>query len=209
MRYYRPLNYILGNSIKIDIIRFLVKTSAEWSGREIAKELKTSPAACHKALKSLYREGILLLRTTGNTYLYRLNPNHLIVKKQLQPLFRWELRSVKNLADLITAKIKKFSPRYFVSVALFGSIIRHQEKPDSDIDLLVLIKTPGNKPKVEWLMNKLGNFLSSNTGNRLAPYILSVTEFRQKYKKRLPVVKNIAKSHYLVSGKPLETWLAK
>ena len=44
MRVHNPLDKILSNEIKVKILRFLCKTEAEWSGRQIAKEIKVSSA---------------------------------------------------------------------------------------------------------------------------------------------------------------------
>mgnify|MGYP001084750544 CR=1 FL=1 len=77
MRVHDPLDKILNNEVKIKILRFLCKTEAEWSGRQIAQEMKVSPAACHKALRELNNEGALLLRSVGRSYLYRLNKENL------------------------------------------------------------------------------------------------------------------------------------
>jgi len=57
MRVHDPLNKILNNEVKVKILRFLCRTEAEWSGRQIAQELKVSPAAAHKALRELNKRG--------------------------------------------------------------------------------------------------------------------------------------------------------
>ena len=44
MRVHDPLDKILNNEVKVKILRFLCKTEAEWSGRQIAQEIKVSPA---------------------------------------------------------------------------------------------------------------------------------------------------------------------
>ncbi|MCD6094069.1 MAG: winged helix-turn-helix transcriptional regulator [Candidatus Omnitrophica bacterium] len=82
MRVHNPLDKILNNEVKIKILRFLCKTEAEWSGRQIAQEIKVSPAAAHKALQELNNERALLFRSVGKSYLYRLN----LVTSFLSPL---------------------------------------------------------------------------------------------------------------------------
>lgn len=90
MRVHDPLDKILNNGIKIKILRFLCKTEVEWSGRQIAQEIKVSPAACHKALRELNNERALLLRSIGKSYLYRLNKENLIISDLLKPLYERE-----------------------------------------------------------------------------------------------------------------------
>lgn len=204
MRFHKPLSYILDNRIKVDILRFLVKTGAEWNGREIAKELKISPAACHKALKNLYQEGIISLKAIGRTHLYKLNHSRLIVQNLLKPVFKYEMRSVGNLAHFINQKTRKYASRYFISLALFGSVLTGKEKPDSDIDLLVIIRHSAERQKAEDLLSDLGDLLAIKTGNTLSPYIQTLNEFRLKHKKRVMVIKSIADSHLLIWGKPIK-----
>lgn len=206
MRFHQPLSYILDNRIKVDILRFLLKTAAEWSGREIAKELKISPAACHKALKSLYYEGIVFLRAVSHTHLYRLNQQHLITQNFLKPLFQQELQGVNNLISLINLKVKRVDAG-IISLALFGSILAGKEKPHSDIDLLVIVKRETDKPKTEKLLSELDSLLTVKTGNILSPYIQTVEEFRRKHKRGLSVIKNIINSHLLIRGKPVRDLL--
>lgn len=45
MRVHNPLDKILNNELKVKILRFLCKTGAEWSGRQIAQEIKVSPVS--------------------------------------------------------------------------------------------------------------------------------------------------------------------
>jgi predicted nucleotidyltransferase/biotin operon repressor len=191
----------------VDILRFLAKTGAEWNGREIARELKISPAACHKALKGLYQEGVLSLKAIGRTHLYKLNQGHLMVQNLLAPLFKHEIKGVDILVHLINQKIKGYGSGYFVSLALFGSILTGKEKPDSDIDLLVIIKRSADRQKSEVFMDELGKFLAIKTGNTLSPYLQTAEEFRLKYKKKVKIVNAIANSHLLIRGKPVKDLL--
>jgi predicted nucleotidyltransferase/biotin operon repressor len=208
MRFHHPLSYILDNRIKVDILRFLVRTGAEWNGREVAKELGISPAACHKSLKSLYHEGIIQLRATGNTHLYRLNRKHRLVVGILAPLFSREIGILDGLTRTITGHLKR-NNRYFISLALFGSILRGQEKPASDIDLLVIIKSDSERSKAEGVIGELGNHIVRTTGNTLSGYMLTVGEFRRKYRKGLPIIRGVVRSHKLIRGKALSDLLRK
>jgi predicted nucleotidyltransferase len=204
MRFHKPLSYILDNRIKVDILRFLVKTGAEWNGREIAKELKVSPAACHKALKGLYMEGIISLKAIGRTHLYKLNQEHLIVQNLLKPLLNYDLKGIDILTHLINQKTRKYASRYLISLVLFGSILDGKEKPNSDIDLLVIIRNHIDRQKIESLLDELGIFLVHKTGNILSPYIHTAQEFRVKHKQGLNITKSIINHHLLIWGKPIK-----
>jgi predicted nucleotidyltransferase len=207
MRVHNPLDKILNNEIKVKILRFLCKTEAEWSGRQIAKEIKVSPAACHKSLRDLNNEGALLLRSIGKSYLYSLNKENLIISDLLKPLYERESKIPDEIYEGIVRNISSLVIKDIVSIAVFGSVKKRKERPTSDIDLLVLVKNSENKGEVEEDFGKVNEKIISRFGNTVSPYIQTVEEFNLKYRKGLSLIKNILKSHRLLFGTPLEELL--
>jgi len=207
MRVHNPLDKILSNEIKVKILRFLCKTEAEWSGRQIAKEIKVSPAACHKALRELNNEGALLLRGIGKSNLYSLNKENLIVSELLKPLYERESKIPDEIYEGIIRNISSLVIKDIVSIAIFGSVKKRKERPTSDIDLLVLVKNSENKGEVEEDFGKVNEKIISRFGNTVSPYIQTVEEFNLKYRKGISLIKNILKSHRLLFGTPLEELL--
>ncbi len=204
MRVHNPLDKILNNEVKVKILRFLCKTEAEWSGRQIAQEIKVSPAAAHKALRELNNERALLLRSIGRSYLYRLNEENLIVSDLLKPLYEKENKIPDEVYESIVRNISSLVINDIVSIVVFGSVERRKERPTSDIDILVLVKNPENKGEVEEDFGKVNEKIIGRFGNTVSTYIQTVEEFKLKYKKGLSLVKNILKSHGLLFGTPLE-----
>jgi len=207
MRVHDPLDKILNNEIKVKILRFLCKTEAEWSGRQIAQEIKVSPAACHKALRELNNERVLLLRSIGRSYLYRLNKENLIISELLKPLYERESKIPDDVYRAIVKNISSLVIKDIISIAVFGSIKKGKERPTSDIDLLVLVRNSEDKRKVEEDFGKVNEKIIGKFGNTISSYIQSIKEFKLKYKKGLALVKNILKSHRLLFGKPLKDLL--
>ena len=205
MRIHNPLDKILNNEVKVKILRFLCKTEVEWSGRQIAREIKVSPAACHKSLRELNSERALLLRSVGKSYLYRLNKGNLIVSKLLKPLYGRESKIPDKIYEAIIGNVPTLDN--IVSIAVFGSIKRKKERATSDIDLLVLVRNLEDKEKVEEDFGKVNEKIIKMFGNTISPYIQSLEEFKSKHKRGLPLVRNILKSHKLLFGTPLEELL--
>ncbi|TKJ27695.1 MAG: nucleotidyltransferase [Chloroflexi bacterium B3_Chlor] len=64
-------------------------------------------------------------------------------------------------------------------IALFGSTVRGEDKPGSDIDILVELKEPGNRPTIglKWfgLEEELGRLLGREvelvSADALSPYV--------------------------------------
>ncbi len=207
MRVHNPLDKILSKETKVKILRFLCKTEAEWSGRQIAKEIKVSPAACHKALRELNNEGALLLRGIGKSNLYSLNKENLIVSDLLKPLYERESKIPDEIYEGIVSNISSLVIMDIVSIAVFGSVKKKKERPTSALDLLVLVKNSENKGEVEEDFGKVNEKIISRFGNIVSPYIQTVEEFNLKYRKGLSLIKNILKSHRLLFGTPLEELL--
>jgi len=207
MRVHDPLDKILNNEVKVKILRFLCKTEAEWSGRQIAQEMKVSPAACHKALRELNNEGALLLRSVGRSYLYRLNKENIIISELLKPLYERESKIPDDVYRAIVRNISSLVIDDIASIAVFGSMKKGKERSTSDIDLLVLVRKPEDKRKVEEDFGKVNEKVVGKFGNTVSSYIQTVEEFKLKYKRGLALVKNILKSHKLLFGKPLEDLL--
>jgi predicted nucleotidyltransferase len=199
------LDKILNNEVKVKILRFLCKAEVEWSGRQIAREIKISPAACHKALRELNNERVLLLRSVGRSYLYRLNKGNLIISKLLKPLYGRESKIPDKVYETIIRNIATLGD--IASIAVFGSIKRKKERATSDIDLLVLVRNLEDKEKVEEDFGKINETIVKMFGNTISPYIQSLEEFKLKHKRGLPLVRNILKSHKLLFGRPLEELL--
>lgn len=202
-----PLDKILNNGVKVKILRFLCKTEAEWSGRQIAQEIKVSPAACHKALRELNNERALLLRSVGKSHLYRLNKENLIISDLLKPLFEKESKIPDEVYRAIVRNISSLVMNDIVSIAVFGSVEKRKERPTSDIDLLVLVRSSVDKRGVEEDFGKVNEKIISRFGNVISPYIQTIEEFKLNYKKRVALVRNIVRAHRLLFGKPLEELL--
>ena len=201
------MDKILNNELKVKILRFLCKTEAEWNGRQIARQIKISPAAAHKALRELHNERVLLLKSVGKSYLYRLNKENLIVSDLLRHLFEKESKIPAEVYRAILRNISSLAKKDIISMAVFGSVKEAKERPTSDIDILVLVRNLKDKKKVEDDFGKINEKIMDRFGNTISLYIQTNEEFKLKHKKGIALIKNILKSHRLLYGKPLEELL--
>ena len=202
MKISDSLNTILDNQAKVKILRFLIKTTGQWNGRQIAKEIGVTPATAHKALQGLYREGVLILRNVGKTHLYNLNEGVYLVSDLLRPLFAKEDKVLNSIVNTIRKKIAASNIKGdIVSVSLFGSVSLHKERPASDIDLAVIIRDGGNRQEVDSLFEEIDKEISSKFGNTVSPYINTGAGFRAKHEKKLAVIKSILDSNERIYGK--------
>jgi predicted nucleotidyltransferase len=197
MRFTQYLEEILGTKSGVKILRTLCRyPTKEFTESELARISKVGQKTVNRAMPKYASHGVVSAITIGKANVYRLNQEHYIVK-QLRSLFRGEERAKSELKRLLETTFKRDGT--VVSVAIFGSVARGEEKPASDIDVFILTRDKeGAKEKLqlagERVMKKFGNVVSA--------YVLTPEEFRRK--QRTPTVREAVAHGELVFGKPLE-----
>ena len=205
MRISQPITKILNSALRVGILRLFCRTGKEMNGREIARELKATAVATHKALKELADEGILIRKNAGRLHLYSIKQQAWITERMLKPLFKEEDSLEKNLIELIQSGIKSSKLKdEILSVAVFGSVYSGQEGPSSDIDLMVVIKDGHYKKQVEDLIFTIDKETLPKVGLTLEPHVNSLSEFKNKYNDKMPLIKNVLKANKVYYGQNLE-----
>ena len=206
MRFNKPLTYILDSQPKIICLRLLCNYPTEINGRQLSKIVKLSPTTVHKAMKELANEQIVVLKNYGNSHVYELNKTNRIVSEILKPMFNNEKILLDKFIKNVVKGIKKSELKDTIfSIVLFGSVQDGSEKPQSDIDLCVVVKESKDKKRVENLMFNINFSLKGSIGMSIAPYVKTVGEFKKD--KELSVIRAILKSHRVIWGEPMESML--
>ncbi len=204
MRVHQPLNQVLDTGVKVRLLRFLCQKGGEWSGRRLAAVISVPPTTAHHALRELREATVLEFKQTGNSFVYSLRDEHVLVHDVLRPLFQREARLPEQLTALLRQSLSAKLRAAVVSAALYGSVATGQERPASDIDLLVLVHSTQAKAAVQEALERAGQQLMHTFGNPLALYLHTVQEARQKVRSGLPVFKNILAHHQVLWGRPLQ-----
>lgn len=208
MRLQRPLDKILNHEIKVRALRIFCQSAGEMTGRQIAKMTGVTPKTAHEILQGLLREGTVIMRAIGKTYLFRLNEDRVVVSDVLRPLFASENTLRERLFGIIRNRIKKSALKNDVlSVAVFGSVHTGTERSTSDVDLLVIVKTSEFKKEAEELFSEIDQRISVQWGNLISPFVNSLAEFKNKAKKKVGIIPNILRSYQLIYGERLEKLL--
>lgn len=194
---------------KVRILRFLWESRAEWSGREIARRVGLSPPACHQALKGLYARGLVHFRRISNLHLYKVNAGNDLVRRAFAPLFEAEKSIQGQVLTAIKKSLTQKSPGAKVlSLVLFGSMARGEERLESDMDLLVVTRDRDSAKDVETRIEELRPLLSRRFGVSLSPYVQTLQEIRRKYDRKLPLILGILKDGRRLYGKDLKELLS-
>ncbi len=197
MRFNKPLDKIFGQKSKIKILRYLVNYKKEMGVREIADAVNLVPANASVVLKDLEKENILMKNKFGRSLVFSLNKNNFLVYSLIIPLFEKERKIKKEFVEFISNRIN--FP--YETIILFGSIAKGTERPDSDIDIAIIIKNKKKVQKIEEEILNINAEISKNFGNSISPIIFVKKEFVEKMKNNNKLINNIVKNGEVVAGK--------
>ena len=136
--------------------------------RELIRMSRTGAGAVQRELASLEKGGVVLKRTEGNRVYYKANVD--------SPIYG-ELKSIiiktAGLADVIRSALKPLSREIDVAF-IYGSFARGDEKPASDIDLMVI-----GDVGFEKVVSATAS-LQNRIGREIMPTVYKSAEFARK-----------------------------
>ena len=176
MRFHETLEDILGSKIKIRILRLFYRTRGSFTGREIARLIEFSQDATQRALNDLTRHGLLGRDYVGTSYNYYLNEDHMLVGKVVNKAFFAEQNSIREIARIF----KKQLGETFQKAVIFGSVAKKKERPDSDFDILVVVRNSTNLDSIEGKVNEAANLATAASGNPVMPIVIQAGEYEKK-----------------------------
>lgn len=182
-----------------DVLAVLAQADATFTTGQLHRVLTPySEEGIRKVLVRLARQGVLHSRRVGNAYTYRLNRDHLAAGPIMALA---HLRS--TLFDQLESRLKswKFPPVY---AALFGSAARGSMKPESDLDLLLVLAD--DTPRAVWdeQVGALAAEVTRWTGNDTRPIEYPVSELSGALDE--PVLSLVLAEGLTVAGS--RAWLA-
>lgn len=200
---HKPLNKIFSAYSSIVVIRELRHTTNGFTGREIAKRGGLSAPAAINALTHLESLKIINRRIGGRDHLFTLNLSNYFVKKILLPL----LDAESQYYDLIVMELKKFLSKESISIILFGSVARKEETIKSDFDICIVFPNLRGKSVLEKKIDICRDELYKNYGINLAPFNISLNEFRKRASRKKSPINEILKEGIVISGKSIQRLL--
>ena len=137
--------------------------------RQLTRELKdVSAGTLQRELETLSQLGLIERSTLGKQVFYRANRRHPIF-----PELRALLAKTVGAVAILRSALAPLADR--VSIALiYGSIARHEERAESDIDLMVV-----GTATLEDVLAKLGK-IEASLRRPVNPTVYSPGEFRLK-----------------------------
>jgi len=199
MRFHKFAEKVFGSRAKMRLLEVLfTRSTTEFTGRELAREVGFSPARVHRILQDFTDENLVTMRRSGRSYLFRLNEKSFLAGK-LKYIFGKAFSPLEGVRSIVSSKL---ALPEVVSIVLFGSIARGEEKPTSDIDLCIVAKDGVDKDVVRGKALELNHLTTELFGNMISPVVFVVSEFRDGFKKEQAVVHEVLRDGILFYGKP-------
>ncbi len=174
MKFHNVLEEVLGTGERVKVLRVLVKYPKEFTSRELSSYCGVSVRGVIDILTLFERHGFVNSRRIGKSIVWKINKNSYLVKSLILPIFEAEADIVDSLKQKISA-IVEGSP--VKKAVIYGSIARGEERPDSDIDLLLVVEKRGKW--LEELQNKLRSEVLGLFGNVLSMLVCTAGEYKK------------------------------
>jgi predicted nucleotidyltransferase len=103
-----------------------------WFMTELARQMGVTPSTLQRELEALVESGILLRRQDGRRIYYKAN-----TESPVFPEMKGLIEKTAGIVPALKAELKRFDDRTELAL-LYGSIARGEEKPGSDVDLMIV-----------------------------------------------------------------------
>lgn len=197
---------LLGNRIRVRILRYLARRGGEHTGRSLARALGEQPKQVLAALHVLWQAGLLVRKAAPPAHLYSLNLDQYLVREALLPAFRAEARWL----DALGQEVRQVGGEAVESVLLFGSLSRSTTiaDPGSDVDVSVLVNKPAHVEDVRRALELRQGALHERFGHAVSPMVFSVDEFQTRFRRRDRLVRNMVRDGRVLTGRPIAELLS-
>jgi len=192
---------ILGSKTKIALLRILSNhNNWEYSIVELSKDVNLDKSLVSKTIKDLEKDNVVKTFIKGKNKLCRINKENVIVRDIIIDLFDKESKIVEEIS---TNLLKKIVPRKFPSISslfIYGSIVKGNFTPRSDIDVMVVVK---DDRKVIDIKKKLEEVSSDFMKDDFMVIfdVITEKELKKLYSNREPAILDIVKFNKLLYGK--------
>jgi predicted nucleotidyltransferase len=174
MRFHNVLEEAFGTGERIRVLRTLVTYPKEFTSRELSGLCGVSTRGVIDILTLFERHGFIQSRRVGKSILWKLNKSNYLAESLILPVFEAESRPLNHLKQKISAIAKSFPVQKAV---IYGSVARGNERPDGDIDLLLIVREKGKW--MEDFQDKLRAEVLKLFGNALSTLVCTPGEYER------------------------------
>jgi predicted nucleotidyltransferase len=175
-----------------EVLAVLARADQDFTVSELHVKLGRSTEGVRRALDRLVEQGIVVRQSIGRATSYRLNRAHIAA-----PAITALAELATTLRNQIRDHIAEWAEQPLYG-ALFGSVARQQMRPDSDIDILLVVDHVDSAVWEDQLAG-LTRAVESWTGNDVRPLVFATEEIRGQGD-REAVLREIAAEGVTIAG---------
>lgn len=183
----RPLDRIFAAPSHVAILRALLDSAEGMSGRQVARLADVNHQACAAALGRLEEIGVVRRQGSGQSQLFHLNREQILVRELVLPLLTRERR----LFAILLRRMRELVAGRCVRAILFGSVARGEERADSDLDLLLIAADPVRKRTARDAGDRVRRMVATEWGLQVNPVVLTEAEVTRRRKRGDPLIANV------------------
>lgn len=201
MQFHDYLEQVLGNKAAIRVLRAMIRYQAKvFTKRGLARTANVSVNEAALTIRDFEDLGIIRVQPVGRSHQLSLNKKNYIFNKIIEPIFKAEEDTLSELIKVLKKNLDK--KRIIISAALFGSVAKGKEKPDSDIDILVI---SNDFDAASQIVSDALVEVAEVFHARLAPITFSQKELQSK--KKGDLINSIIANHIMICGRDLESMI--
>ena len=176
MKFHNTLEEIFSSKVKIAVMKLMcLNPEKKYSGREMARLLNMSASRVSEVLELFRKNAVVNRERVGRASQWELNKES-VLANEVSSLINLERKIYKELKSRIYETLIR--EKSILKVVLYGSVARKREKPESDIDVFILVKTKKDKELAAELVGKLNKYLLPRYGNVISESIYSEREWK-------------------------------
>lgn len=171
------INYVLNSEKRKKIVRTIFEYSnRQWSCSALEDLTKLPHATVFRTLQALKEYGILkTVKINRRDIIYELSESPFI--HEIKRVFLIDTSVMKKIAENFA---KKIVSKDVESIILYGSSLKENIKPESDVDVLVVINK--NNKTIEERIYDEAALMSSKINKTISPLIMSKNELNREKK---------------------------
>ncbi|HEX6694399.1 MAG TPA: nucleotidyltransferase domain-containing protein [Longimicrobiales bacterium] len=193
---FQALEHVLGTSTKVRVLRVMVTLTRPISGREAARLAGVSSKAI-RALDELASVGLVTKREGTGQFLYSFNRKN-ILSRPLAALYQAEERRTRELTQAISDVLSTRAT--VLGAAIFGSTARSDTRPESDLDVIVIVSDASGEGTIYDALLATSNSLWERFGVRLSPVVLTKTRWQRQVREHDPFATAVLQEALMISG---------
>ena len=173
MNQSKMLNYLLGTTSKVEVLRVLFESDDAMTGRRIASTAGISPRSCQLSLDNLVKNKALSRKAIGRAYSYKLNREHKMVWELLAHVFEEEKNMLKKTCQVITKNCRPIN-NSVISIFYDLSMMKKSET------FRYVVVTKG-KQESRGIVAKIDDEIERQFGYKVKGEIVPLKDFTTKY----------------------------